>query len=64
MEFLTERELLIIRGKAMVGKASIAEIISVFAHYDALEMWLNEKDYDDFFGTEGWRHSAGLPDEV
>ena len=60
--YLTERELNTIRGKAMVGHASVEEIMSVFIHYDRLEMWLNEKDMDDFFGTEGWRHSANLPD--
>lgn len=62
MKFLTERELNIIRGKALVGHASIEDITSVFQHYDKLEMWLNELEWDDFFGTEGWRHAANLPD--
>lgn len=60
--FLTERELNIIRGKSLVGHASPKEILSVFAHFDALEMWLDETECDDTFGTEGWRHAAGLPD--
>ncbi len=46
----------------MVGKASVKEMLAVFDHYDSLEQWLDEKDEDDFFSTEGWRHSAGLPD--
>lgn len=62
MTFLTERELNTIRGKSMVGHATPAEILSVFGHLDALEMWLSEQEEDDFFGTEGWRHAAGLPD--
>ena len=61
-QFLTEKELNIIRGKDLVGHASTEEILSVFTHYDALERWLDEVEMADFFGTEGWRHSAGLPD--
>jgi hypothetical protein len=62
MTYLTEKQLNIIRGKAMVGQASSKEVMSVFDHLDQLELWLNETDYNDFFGTEGWRHAAGLPD--
>lgn len=56
MRWLTERERNMIRGKASVGHASPEEILSVFEHYDLLEMELDKLDYDDFFGTEGWRH--------
>ena len=62
MEFLTARELHIIRGKVLVGKASVDEMRSVFAHLDSLELWLAEQEEDDTFGTEGWRHAADLPD--
>lgn len=62
LKFLTERELNTIRGKAMVGHATPEEIISVFTHYDMIEMKLEEFEQDDAFGTEGWRHSFGLPD--
>lgn len=62
MSFLTEKELNTIRGKAMVGHATPDEIMSVFGHLDALEMQLDEREQDDFFGTEGWRHAFGLPD--
>lgn len=59
---LTEREMNTIRGKAIVGHASPQEITQIFGHYDILEHWLDEKDGDDYFGTEGWRHALGLPD--
>ena len=59
---LTSRELNTIRGKAMVGHASPAEILSVFTHYDLVEQKLDEFDQNDTFGTEGWRHAFGLPD--
>lgn len=62
-KLLTEQELNIIRGKALVGHASPDEILQVFGHYDLIEMKLDEYDNDDAFGTEGWRHSFGLPDE-
>jgi hypothetical protein len=59
---LTEQELNIIRGKASVGHASPEELLSVFGHYDLIEMKLDELDGEDYFGTEGWRHSFRLPD--
>lgn len=49
-----------VRGKAMVGHATSDEIMKVFEHLDALEMFLDEHDEDDVFGTEGWRHAIGL----
>lgn len=62
MKYLTQSELNTIRGKAMVRAASPKEILSVFAHLDRLEDELDDRDGDDFFGTEGWRHAFGLPD--
>lgn len=62
MPYLTERQLNIIRGKAMCGKATPKEILSVFEHYDLIEMELDERDGEDYFGTEGWRHAFRLPD--
>jgi hypothetical protein len=59
---LTEKELNIIRGKAIVGKASPAELMSAFAHWDLIENELDERDEQDYFGTEGWRHAFRLPD--
>lgn len=51
-----------IRGKASVGKATPKEILSVFEHYDKIEMELEDRDSQDYFGTEGWRHAFRLPD--
>jgi hypothetical protein len=62
MKYLTDRQLNIIRGKASVGKATPKEILSVFEHYDKIEIELDERDGEDYFGTEGWRHAFGLPD--
>ena len=62
MSLLTERELNIIRGKALVGAASKDEILSVFEHLDAIEERLDEADEDDRLGTQGWRYFVGMPD--
>jgi len=61
-DYLTEKQLNTIRGKAEVGKATPEELLSVFAHIDALVDKLDETEEDDFFGTEGWRHFFGMPD--
>lgn len=62
MAYLTDKELNIIRGKAIVGHATPEEILSIFSHLDSLESKLDETQEDDFFGTEGWRHFFGMPD--
>ena len=61
-KLLTEEEIYTIRGKAIVGHATPAELMSVFLHYDIIEQKLDESDEEDTFGTEGWRHLFGLPD--
>lgn len=58
----TDKFLNTVRGKALVGHATPAEIMKIFEHLDALEMFLDEHDEDDVFGTEGWRHAIGLDD--
>lgn len=62
VRLISDKELNTIRGKASVGHAKPAELQKVFEHIDALEIQLNERDLDDFFGTEGWRHAFGHPD--
>jgi len=57
---LSEKELNIIRGKVLVGHATIQEMLSVFFHLDMLEMRLDDADERDLLGTEGWRHWMGL----
>lgn len=59
---LSDKELNTIRGKSLVGHASVQELAQVFGHIDTLEQKLNEYDHWDFFGTEGWRHSFNHPD--
>ena len=56
----TDRALNLIRGKNLVGRATKADIDVLFQHIDAVEIWLDEKDGDDYFGSEGWRHHLGL----
>lgn len=56
----TGKTLNVIRGKNLVGKATKEDIFKVFEHVDALEMFLDENEQDDRFGTEGWRHAIGL----
>ncbi len=61
--FLTEQTLNEIRGKVMVGHATTQEILTVYGHLDAIESVLDGCDMDDIFGTKGWRHYFGLPDD-
>ena len=61
-KLLTEKELNLIRGKAMVGHASTEEIMQVFSQLDALEHALDEADEVDALSTEGWRNYLGIGD--
>jgi hypothetical protein len=56
----TEKTINIIRGKNLVGKAEPGDVSKLIEHIDALEMFLDENEQDDQFGTEGWRHAIGL----
>lgn len=47
----------------MVGHASLEESMSILDHLALLEMKLDEADYEDMLGTEGWRHFVGIPDD-
>ena len=57
----TDKTLNIIRGKNLVAAATQDDINKLFEHIDALEMFLDDNEQDDQFGTEGWRHAIGLP---
>ena len=59
---LSKRELNIIRGKTMVGHATVEDSMSVLNHLALLEMKLDELGDEDFFGTEGWRHFFAIPE--
>ncbi len=56
----TDKTINTIRGKNLVGKAEKADVDKLIEHIDALEMFLDENEQDDQFGTEGWRHAIGL----
>lgn len=58
----TDRVINTIRGKNLVGAATKEDINLLFEHIDELEMMLDEADYDDVFGTKGWRHLVGIRD--
>jgi hypothetical protein len=60
MSIQDDKTLNVIRGKNLVGKATKSDVDKLFEHIDALESWLDDKDSDDYFGTEGWRHCVGL----
>lgn len=59
-EVKTESAVNVIRGKNLVGKATQSDILLLLEHIDALHLWLDELDSQDFFGTEGWRHVVGI----
>ena len=61
-KLLCEKDINVIRGKAIVGHATPQELMAVFSHWDLIEMRLDELDGEDYFGTEGWRRFFNLPD--
>ena len=62
MRLMSERELNILRGKAMAGATTPTDTLDVLNHITLLEDKLNEADMDDVLGTEGWRRFLGMPD--
>lgn len=60
---LSEREMNILRGKAMCKATTPEDTIAVLNHLALLEMRLDEADFDDALGTEGWRHFVGMPEK-
>jgi len=56
----TEKTINVVRGKNLVGKAQQADVNKLLEHIDALELFLDEGDQDDMFGSEGWRHRLGV----
>ncbi len=57
---LSEREINMIRGKLSVNHATQEEIDNFLEYVEKLESLLDNSDFDDTFGTEGWRHHIGL----
>ena len=58
----SDREMNIMRGKMLMDHPVGHDVWKVFAQLDWLEEKLNECDYEDMLGTEGWRHYFGHPD--
>lgn len=56
---LSEREINMIRGKLSVNEVNVSEINEFLKYVDKLEDLLEDGDMEDFYGTEGWRHSLG-----
>ena len=61
-ELMSERDLNVLRGKAMAGVTTPDDTLAVLNHLALIEMELDKADYDDTFGTEGWRHAFRIPD--
>jgi len=60
MKLKSERELDVIRGKMLVNQATLQELHDFLHYVAALEGLLVDCDNEDFFGSEGYRHSLGL----
>lgn len=56
---MNARELNIIRGKNLVGKATQDDVTALFEYVDKLEGLLDDADEYDTYGTQGWRYFAG-----
>jgi len=54
------RELDTTRGKMLVAAATVEEVHEFLRYVSMLERLLDERDRDDYFGTEGWLHHLGL----
>ena len=61
-KLLSQRQTDRYTGMALVGKLEPKDQLAVMEHLNELYFLLDEKDDEDFFGTEGWRHYFGLPE--
>lgn len=55
----TRREIDMIRGKLIVGKATVEECHTFLEFVNQLEAMVEEASMEDFYGTEGWEHRLG-----
>lgn len=62
LRLLSDREVNMLRGKALVGAMDREDQLRLCEHLTLLEAELDERDDEDYFGTEGWRHAFGIPD--
>lgn len=59
-QLLSERQLNEIRGKMLVGAASVDELSDFLFYVSKLEGLVEHASMEDFYGTEGWQHAIGL----
>ncbi|MCK5018469.1 MAG: hypothetical protein KAS32_15525 [Candidatus Peribacteraceae bacterium] len=59
MKVLSEREIDMIRGKMMVGAATLQELQEFLTYTTIIESLVEEASIEDFYGTEGWRYRLG-----
>lgn len=57
---MTERDIDVIRGKMLVGHASVEDNHEFLIYVNLLEALVEEASCEDFYGTEGWRKRMGL----
>lgn len=62
MNYLADKQLNTICGRASVGKTTKKDVKLLLKHIDALHAELDIRDGEDYFGTEGWKHAFGHPD--
>lgn len=55
----SEREIDTIRGKMLCGAADNDEIKDFLSYVIKLEELVENASCEDFYGTEGWKHSIG-----
>ena len=57
------RELDVIRGKMLVGHATIKELQDFLIYVSALEGLVEDASVEDFYGSEGWQHRLGIDED-
>ena len=57
------RELDVIRGKILVGHATIEELQDLLMYVSALEGLVEDASVEDFYGSEGWQHRLGIDED-
>lgn len=55
---ITEKQVNIIRGKMLSGKAPIEEIEEFLKYVDKLEELVKQASNEDFYGTVGWKYNV------
>ena len=57
---ITEKQINVIRGKMMVGKASQQELLDFLEYVAAIEALVEEASNEDFYGPEGWQYRIDM----